>query len=83
MFSPSVGKPKCSQAMSKVSFFYDSEKPRTLNIPNRIFFRKAGQISLKLTKPELYRENRKGLGSLLTVYAITNVAIFVGSIIVQ
>jgi hypothetical protein len=54
MFSPTVGKSKCSYAESEKSYFYDLENPKTFVFPNRIL----GQASLKPIKPGLSLENR-------------------------
>ena len=36
MFGPTVGKSKCSDALSEMSYFYGLKKPGTFGIPNRI-----------------------------------------------
>jgi hypothetical protein len=37
MFPPTMAKSKCSNTLSQMSYFYDSETSRTFGVPNRIF----------------------------------------------
>jgi hypothetical protein len=69
MFSPIVGKSKCSQALSEVSYFFDSENPRIFSIPNRIF-RETGTNFFNTHKTGTVPGKPGQMGSLLTAYVL-------------
>jgi len=68
MLSPVVGKSKCSQALSQVSYFYDSVKPKNIQHPKPNFFRETGTNFFKTHKTETVPGKLGRMGSIITAY---------------